>query len=299
MTGFAAAQIEFEGGRLSIDLRSVNSRFLDLSFRLPDELRQFEPMLREKIAKVVSRGKLECRLGLHLRSDELGSTPPPNEAALSRLKLWQSQVLATLPDAQPLTVAEVLRWPGVMAENEPEGASLSRALHQVFDSCLEQFLEAREREGHQLGQALLERCASIESRVNTLRPELPEILQGYQKRAIDRLTEMLQSSGPAHDSTTDKDDVSQRLATEIALYTLRADVEEELDRLGIHLEEVRRIVSKPMSEGIGKRLDFLMQELHREANTLGSKAMHRSVTNSALDIKLFIEQMREQVQNIE
>jgi uncharacterized protein (TIGR00255 family) len=299
MTGFASTEHPFQGGSVVCELKSVNSRFLDLSFRLPEEMRSFESMLREKITAFVRRGKVECRLTiLHNHQDTLDQVLP-KESVLRRLHDWQTDVLKLHPNASPLSVADLLRWPGVLEQNGTDHQRLSAALQACVQDCLEQLTESRQREGSKLASILIDRCASVTALIQQLQPKLPSIRATYQNKAVEKFSEALGMIAPQSNNTMSKEEVAQRLCAEIAAYALRVDVDEELERLKTHLKEVERVLTQLNSQGIGKRLDFLMQELHREANTLGSKALTLDVSQTAMEIKLLIEQMREQVQNIE
>jgi uncharacterized protein (TIGR00255 family) len=299
MTGFASTQREFQGARLVLELRSVNSRFLDLTFRLPDELRMFEAQLREKITAFVLRGKVECRLTLHHDHPSQLTQVSPVESVLVRLRHWQSQILELHPHAAPLSVADLLRWPGVLTDTETDTQALSTALHETLDECLQQLLDTRQREGSKLAAVLLDRCMAVTVLIQQLQPQLPVIRDTYQRKAVEKLSDALGLVAPNGLSSMSKEEIAQRLSTEVAVYVMRSDVDEELARLKTHLKEVERVLTVRHQSGIGKRLDFLMQELHREANTLGSKSLMMEMSNTSLEMKLLIEQMREQVQNIE
>ncbi|MCA3175173.1 MAG: YicC family protein [Burkholderiales bacterium] len=299
MTGFARSQCEFGGGALVLELRSVNSRFLDLSLRLPDELRGFESVLREKISAFVLRGKVECRLTLQHKQQSSLTQVLPEESVLARLHQWQTRIRELHPDAAPLSVADLLRWPGVLAETDTDLQELSAALLRCLEECLKQFQDTRQREGQKLASVLQDRCTAVTNLVRGLQPKLPALRETYQKKALEKLSEALGMVAPHGVSAMCKDEIAQRLSTEVAMYVLRADVDEEIERLMTHVKEVQRVLSQPGSGGIGKRLDFLMQELHREANTLGSKSLTLEMSNASLELKVLIEQMREQVQNIE
>lgn len=299
MTGFARTQQEFTGGSLVFELRSVNSRFLDLSFRLPDELRHFESMLREKIMAFVLRGKIECRVSFQHEHQGMLAQISPEQSVLTRLWHWQSQVLELHPDAQSLSVADLLRWPGVLKESETDSQALAAALQEGIEASLKQLQETRQREGGKLATILLDRCKAVTVLINQLEPKLPLIRETYQKKAREKLSEALGLVAPRGVSHMSREEIAQRLSTEVAVYVLRTDVDEELERLKTHLTEVERVLTQTSSGGLGKRLDFLMQELHREANTLGSKSLTLEMSQASMEMKLLIEQMREQVQNIE
>ena len=287
MTGFAAAAAALppDGarGQLSIELRSVNARFLDVQFRISDELRALEPMLRELIAARVSRGKLDCRLFLN----DAGAVPGArlNSEALARLRELSLQVVREMPQAAPLRVADVLRWPGVLAESPLDEEQTRRLAGKLCQQALDELVASRTREGAKLAAAIGERVATMRQRLAQVTPLVPQSLAAYQAKLAERLREAL---GSADDD---------RVRAELAVFAAKADVDEELTRLKAHLDEVERTLGRGGS--VGKRLDFIAQELNREANTLASKAASQEISDCALELKLLVEQMREQVQNVE
>jgi uncharacterized protein (TIGR00255 family) len=272
----------------------VNNRFLELALRLPDDLRFAEGRLRERVAATLARGKVDCRVAL-VRESENGPARI-NAAALEQLAHLARLVVTALPDAQPLRVADVLRWPGVI-EGPAAGAAetLQEPLFAALDQALEGMLQARRREGAALAAALLERCAGIEAILVRLREVVPRILAENERRTQERLTLVLGNALAA--SSLTREEVSDRIRQEVALLGMKADIAEEIDRLGTHVSEVRRTLAQ--GGNVGRRLDFLLQELNREANTVGSKAAAVDMTQAAVELKLLIEQMREQVQNLE
>jgi len=282
MTGYAAVSAGSPRGTLSLELRSVNSRFLDLQFRIADELRAHEPVLRELIAARVARGKVDCRLSFTLG----GENPSPrlNSQALERLRALADAARKAFPDAAPLRIADLLRWPGVIAEDADE-ESLRAAVSGLCRRALDELVATRAREGAKLASGILERVRSMRSRVEHVTPLLPQAIAAYQEKITERLREAI---GSADD---------ERIRAEIAIFAGKADVAEELERLRTHLEEVERILGT--GGAVGKRLDFIAQELNREANTLASKAASQAISDCALELKLLVEQVREQVQNIE
>ena len=281
MTGYAAASAGSPRGALSLELRSVNARFLDLQFRIADELRALEPMLRERIAARLTRGKVDCRLSFA----EGGEVPPQlNAEALARLRTLAAAAAKAFPDAAPLRVADILRWPGVVAADADEEGLRSVAA-ELCRRALEELVAARTREGAKLAATILEKVQAMRQRVQTVAPLVPEALAAYQAKITERLTEALGSGN------------DERIRTEITLFAAKADIVEELDRLRTHLDEVQRILEA--GGGVGKRLDFIAQELNREANTLASKAASAAISDCALELKLLVEQVREQVQNLE
>lgn len=283
MTGYAAVTDESPVGGLSLDLRSVNHRYLDIQFRMPDELRLFEADLRERIAARLSRGKVECRISF---------TVPPtltamrlDETLLARLAELDEKVRVALPDAQSLRVTDVLRWPGVLGSDDLPVDILKEKSLQLVDQALADLSAARAREGEKLKAVLLERASSVETIVSDLAPRIPQLVSVYQEKLSARLREAM------------LDPENDRLNQEVVMFAAKIDVDEELQRLTTHVSEIRRILEKGGT--VGKRLDFLMQELNREANTLGSKSADVAVTQGAMSMKVLIEQMREQIQNIE
>jgi uncharacterized protein (TIGR00255 family) len=284
MTGYAVASAESPRGRLSLELRSVNSRFLDLQFRVAEELRALEPALRDLIAERLSRGKIDCRF--FLNESETSLRPEGlNAHALQKLKDLAAQAAGAFPDAGPLRIADVLRWPGVLAQPPADEEAMRRLGTQLCRQALDELVAARGREGAKLAAVVTERVAAMRRRVGEVAPLLPESIQKYKNRISERLREAL---GTADD---------ERIRAEVAVFAAKSDVDEELERLRAHLDEVDRVLKK--GGGAGKRLDFLAQELNREANTLASKAASKEVSDCALELKLLVEQVREQVQNIE
>ena len=282
MTGYAAATRDLPTASLAAEVKSVNGRFLDVQFRLSEELRAVEPALRELIQARVSRGKVECRISV---TPPTGAAPriSVNEGLLAELAQASKKIRAAVRDARPLSVGEVLNWPGVLGDDR--SAALREACVALVQEVLEDFAATRSREGGKLAAMLIERAERMQSLLASIQPRLPEAIAAYEEKLAARLREVL---GGADE---------ERIRQEIALYGVKADVAEELNRLGAHLEEVHRVVGA--GGAVGKRLDFLMQELNREANTLGSKSVSKELSDASLEFKLLIEQMREQIQNIE
>ena len=283
MTGYAAATRELENAVLSMELRSVNHRYLDIQFRLPDELRPIEPALREAIAAKLNRGKVECRISFAprpgVKSAEL------DDALMKQLIELDARVRKALPGAAGITAADILRWPGMLGGDTLEIAELRTVCQALLEEVLREFTDSRAREGEKLKSMLLERAAAIEQRLADVAPRMPQVISAFQEKLASRLKEAL--------ANADDD----RIRQEVVLFANKIDVDEELSRLTAHIAELRRVLDK--GGAVGKRLDFLMQELNREANTLGSKAADITVTQVSMELKLLIEQMREQIQNIE
>ncbi len=297
MTGYASAQTSLDlanapqGARLGLEIRSVNSRFLDISFRLPDELRQHEPALRELMGQHIKRGKVELRA--HLETHQANAMPVPDKALLQNLVEIQQQVRHTLHDAPLLSVAEVIRLShGPLLPSQDWSAQVVALGLQV----LNQLGEARQREGQRLADDLLQRAQQLHALADLALPLVPLTVESQRQRFLERWREAMALA----DAHALPDTVQERALAEAASFAVRADVAEEVTRLKTHLDEISRLLKLAThKEGVGKRLDFLIQELHREANTLGSKASAIEMTRISLDMKVLIEQMREQVQNLE
>ncbi len=284
MTGYAAVTRETAAGSISLDLRSVNGRFLDVQFRIAEELRPAEPSLREAVMASLARGKVDCRIAFTPSPAARGEAALSTEA-LERLARLSRRVRESIPDATPLRVADVLHWPGVLGDDAAEAETLRQATTDAMRAALAELGTSRAREGEKLAHMLLERVAKIRTRLAALEPLLPQAIAAYEERLAAKLREAL---GGADE---------ERIRQEIAVYGVRIDVAEELSRLAAHLDEIERVIAA--GGAVGKRLDFLMQELNREANTLGSKSVSKELSAAALEFKVLIEQMREQVQNLE
>ncbi|MGD2138808.1 MAG: YicC/YloC family endoribonuclease [Burkholderiales bacterium] len=283
MTGYAAVTDESPVGGLSLDLRSVNHRYLDIQFRMPEELRVLEPDLRERISKKVSRGKVECRISFTVAPTLTAMRL--DEILLAHLAELGEKVRVAVPEAQTLRVIDVLRWPGMLGNESIPVDILREKCLQLVDQACADLGAARAREGEKLKAVLLERADSIDAIVSDLAPRIPQLVTAYEEKLSTRLREAMLE--PEND----------RLKQEVVMFASKIDVDEELQRLSTHVSEIRRILAK--GGAVGKRLDFLMQELNREANTIGSKSADVVVTQGAMNLKVLIEQMREQIQNIE
>ena len=306
MTGYASAQQSAAqpaaaqgargpaASRLGLEIRSVNSRFLDLTFRLSEELRQHEPMLREKIAARLKRGKVEVRAVLESAADDNLREPTPR--LLQRLSTLQDNVRSWLPDATALSVADVVR---LSAAEGSADVDWSQPLGELAGGTLDQLVAAREREGARLAAMLLGHLQQLRALAQQAGPLVPQLVEQQRTRFLERWQEAMtlgNSAGAAAGGTL-TEAAQDRALSEATAFAIRIDVAEELMRLGSHLDEIERLVNK--GGEIGKRLDFLIQELHREANTMGSKSAALELTHISVDMKVLIEQMREQVQNIE
>lgn len=284
MTGYAAHTRDIGRGTLHLELRSVNSRYLDISFRIAEELRMVEPQLRELIAARLNRGKVECRVNLLLAA----AAPREltlNQPLLRQLQALQEAVQIELPGAAVLSVADVLHWPGMLGDDTLPMESLQSECAALAKAALDDFVATRAREGEKLAATITQRLARMRELVSATAPKLPVVLGEYQERLATKLREAMASAD------------EERIRQEVGLFAARIDVAEELSRLTTHIDEVARVVGQ--GGAAGKRLDFLMQELNREANTLASKSVSAEITAIAVELKLLIEQMREQVQNIE
>jgi uncharacterized protein (TIGR00255 family) len=283
MTGYAVAARELETAVLNLELRSVNHRYLDIQFRLPDELRAIEAALRETLTARLNRGKIECRISYASKPGRKGIDL--DETLLKQVIGLNERVRPALPDAPSMSAADLLRWPGVLGTETLDVDELRSVCQSLLEQVLAEFTSSRAREGEKLKAILLERAAGIEKHLAEVAPRMPQVIAAFQEKLAARLKEALANA---------EDD---RIRQEVVLFANKIDVDEELTRLTTHIAELRRILAQ--GGAVGKRLDFLMQELNREANTLGSKAADVSVTQVSMELKLLIEQMREQIQNIE
>lgn len=284
MTGFAATQRETPLGTLMVELRAVNHRYLELHFRLDEVLRVFEPQIREALSARLGRGKVECKVNLIAPSGH----PPTahlSEEALQQAERLSAQILERFPQSRPLSVADILRLPGVLVTQELSADALSTDLTAALDTAISEMSASREREGAKLTELILDRTAQMEALVEKVKPLMPGLITAYRDKLKSKLEEVL---GSADDN---------RIHQELALFAQKIDIDEELGRLSTHLQELRRILKG--GGAVGKRLDFLMQELNREANTLGSKSVSSETSQVSMELKVLIEQIREQIQNIE
>jgi uncharacterized protein (TIGR00255 family) len=283
MTGFARREVTGAWGSLVCELRSVNHRFLEPGFRLPDELRSAEPDFRQRLSRDLRRGKVDCTIS-YRRVQGAETALEVDPTALERLLERVRDVSKHFPQHE-VNVLDVLRWPGVLRDDTDAGDEVLAAAQSVFGATLKELAAARAREGERLRELLEARCVGLEGLVANVRARLPEVHARIRGKLEERLAEL--------QANVDRD----RLEQELALLLQRLDVDEELDRLSGHIVEIRRVING--NEPAGRRLDFLMQELNREANTLSSKSQDLETTRSAVDMKVIIEQMREQVQNVE
>jgi len=284
MTAFSRQETSSEVGDLVLELRTVNHRYLDISLRLPEELRNLEPLLREQIAARLGRGKLECNL--RYNSPELSQIElPVDDDRVKRIAHACRHIDSFLYSPAPISSLDVLRMPGVVQSKPLDLEQLKTVVTDLLAQALDSLVTVREREGQKLAQIIRERCETMDAIVAEVKQTLPEILQQWREKLVSRLNEAKLE--------LDQD----RLEQEMVYLAQKTDVAEEIDRLSMHIAEVKRVLDA--DKPVGRRLDFLMQELNREANTLGSKSIHADTTRASVDLKVLIEQMREQIQNIE
>jgi|TARA_B100001964_G_scaffold44234_1_gene49244 uncharacterized protein (TIGR00255 family) len=284
MTAFSRQQLEQDWGSLTWEIRSVNHRYLETSFRLPEAFRSLENAVREIARKRLNRGKVECQLRYQVVESSQSELQLNNELVL-KLMHANSEIQDLAGTSSPLSSMELLRWPGVIMDRQIDFKVLQSEALQLFEKALDDLVASREREGESLKGLLVQRIKSIREIVSNVREKMPDILKKQRQSLLDKLQDLQAEIEPT------------RLEQEIALLAQKADVDEELDRLDSHLNEVERVIGTKGQKG--RRLDFLMQELNREANTLSSKAIVVETTMGAVELKVLIEQMREQIQNVE
>ena len=284
MTAFARQELDTGTGDLSWEIRSLNHRYLELGVRLPEELRAMESAVRERVGARLGRGKIEC--SCRYRPAASAAVPVDiDEENLARLLAACGTVAASLPESVPLNPVELLRWPGVLREEAVDTAPLQQSALALLDRTLDELLQFREREGEQIRLQLLQRCDAMSELVQQARNNLPQIQAALREKLELRLADLETAADPG------------RLEQELVIQIQKSDIDEEMERLQGHIDEVRRVLAR--EEPVGRRLDFLMQELNREANTLGSKSVAAVTTSISVELKVLIEQMREQVQNTE
>ena len=284
MTAYARAAREDSWGQAAWELRGVNNRYLDVVFRMPEELRPLETRLRERIGERIGRGKLECSLRLSLTAQEgRGITVDPS--LTRQLAEAAADIAAAAPAASPASVGDLLRWPGVIRQSPPDPTLVEGPVLELLDEALDDFIATREREGARIAELVESRGGEIAAIVAGVRERQPALVERARQRLRERLSEIMEK--------VDSDRVEQ----EIVIFATKLDVTEEMDRLDAHVAEVHRVIKH--KQPVGRRLDFLMQELNREANTLGSKSTDTDTTRASVDLKVLIEQIREQIQNVE
>lgn len=285
MTAFARQSAQTENGQLTWEIRSVNHRYSEVSLRLPDEFRSLEPKIREKVACMTKRGKLDMNLRLQRTDEDHSGNLELDTRLVEQLIAAAAKLEQQLHDPRPLGVSDLLRWPGVLKPVQANTEKLHEQAMALLDLTLQELVATRQREGEQMQKIILARCEGIRNQVTAVKKIVPDIVTILRDRVQKKLDEF-------------KIDADEgRLEQEIALLANRADVAEEIDRLDTHVIEIERVLHQ--DQPVGRRLDFLMQELHREANTLGSKSINSAITQTSVELKVLIEQMREQIQNIE
>ena len=283
MTAYARITEEHNWGSISFELKSVNHRFLEVGFRMPESLREIETTLRDMARKKLGRGKIDCSVQIAFNRLD-ASSELDLEVAREHINIVES-ISAEITQPGPISAVDIMKLPGVLKDSVLDAKQLTKAGIKSFDLALDQMLEGREREGEKLADMIEQRLLGIETQIALVRKNLPEILEFQRNRLHEKLSEL-------------KDQLDeQRLEQEMVIIANRADVDEEIDRLEAHVIEIRRVLNN--KESVGRRLDFLMQELKREANTLGSKSISTITTQASVELKVLIEQMREQIQNIE
>ena len=285
MTGFARVDRQFEFGRLSWEMRSVNHRYLDFGLRLPEEFRPLEADIRKRLGEYLSRGKIEVALRFFETSGATGSGLELNLPLARELLNLHGEMSQLASAEQKPDISQMLKWPGLIEEKRPDPAPIQAAAMELLIEAAQELQAARGREGEQMANAIRERLAGVAVLTANVRSWLPEIRDALKQRMLDRIADLPQPLDPG------------RIEQEVVLLSQKIDVDEELDRLDAHVEEVYRVLG--LNEPVGRRLDFLMQEFNRESNTLSSKSIDQRTTQAAVDLKVLIEQMREQVQNVE
>ncbi len=284
MTAFARQETKQSWGNATWELKAVNHRYLDTSFRMPESFRDTELSLREFIRKQLHRGKVECTLRMQLSDDEL-ATISLNDALLEQLVAMTQTVGSKLEGPGKINPMNLLTWPGVIEQAQQDDEEMKQAIKELFAETITSLIKCRQREGDALKQAIEDRLIAIKEQVNIVEKMVPTIIESQRQKVVDRIAEITQ-------------EVDQnRLEQELVYFTQKMDVAEEMDRLVTHINEMQRVLNK--GGPVGRRLDFLLQEMNREANTLGSKSQHSDTAHASVEIKVLIEQIREQVQNIE
>lgn len=284
MTAFARSEQQNNGWIITWEVRSVNHRYLDISVRLPETLRSLEPVMREQVGKLLSRGKVECNLKLQTETG-VQTEISLNRPLVERLLTMATELEQIMGPGTGLRPIDVLGWSGVVSELEPDLEQINAIILSGLDKALIELVAMREREGERMAEMLVQRCKTMHEQIGRIRARRPDIIARIRDKLIARLAELPLQPDP------------DRLEQEMAIIAQRLDIDEELDRLDAHLDEIAEVLQR--FEPVGRRLDFLMQELNREANTLSSKSADTETTRSAVELKVLIEQMREQVQNIE
>jgi uncharacterized protein (TIGR00255 family) len=295
MTGYGHADQEHQGWRLGIEIRSVNSRFLDLTIKAPEDVRSLESALRELVQSRLARGKVELRV--NLKREQTTGSDQLDSAAMQRFAAVWNQARAAVPNLRDPGLGDVLGWPGVRATENFDAEALRPALLEAAQRAVAALIAAREREGAALAATMGDRVGQMRTIAATLKTELPAVLEQTQAKITERMEAALGLVAGRNGAAITADEARERIRQEVVMIGMRIDVAEELDRLQSHCNEVDRLLAS--GKEAGKRLDFLIQEMHREANTLGSKMVSERFSQASIDLKVLIEQLREQVQNIE
>jgi uncharacterized protein (TIGR00255 family) len=284
MTSYGRAEHSEEWGEASCEIRSVNHRYLEMSIRLPEELRLLEQAIRDLLSKQLKRGKIDCNIR-YQQNENFKGTLPVNEELLTKVLETAKKIDTQLTSSAPINSLELLRWPGVLDRDIPDPEEISKPLFKLVHQTLVAVIDTRQREGGKIRTMIMERSKAAKNIIACVREQIPTILDGIRKKLTLRVQEL--SSEFEND----------RFEQELLLLSQKMDVAEEMDRLDAHIDEVQRVLDQ--DGPVGRRLDFLMQEMNRESNTLGSKSIHLDTTNASVNLKVLIEQMREQIQNIE
>jgi uncharacterized protein (TIGR00255 family) len=298
MTGFGAASMDCRAGRISLEIKSVNSRFFEFSPRLPDEFRWMEQSLREQLQRVVARGKVELRLGLSRTESSLAQSRVNANGLASALRLAH-EIRRDHPEVTPFSVTDLIKLPGVLEESQMSQDEWTEVLQSALQTASDQFVASRLSEGARLAKTIDDRLIQIEQLAERANELIPQAMQSQQTRLTDRLREALTSSLSVNLSAEQAAMLDDRIRQEAAAFGLRIDIAEEIDRLRSHVRAMRQALSTPSNSGVGKRIDFLSQELNREANTLWSKSASSELSSLSIELNLLIEQIREQAQNLE
>ncbi len=283
MTAFANSEVETPEWRLNCEFRSVNHRYCDIQLKIPEQLRFLESDIRKRLGQSLKRGKIECAISYKKQGQ--GQDFEVDLSAVQALLDSTDRIQQLMTQSQPFSALDVLAFPGIQQESAPDKEALKQSVMQMLDEALQLMIATREQEGRQLGLMIEQRCEKISELIDQAEKRMPAVLEHLRQKYLERISEMVEK--PDFD----------RLEQELAIVAQKLDVDEELDRLKTHVAEVLRVLQQ--NEPVGRRLDFLMQEMNREANTLGSKSMDKEMTGIAIDLKVLIEQMREQIQNIE
>tara|TARA_A100000164_G_C21865641_1_gene752391 strand:- start:566 stop:1465 length:900 start_codon:yes stop_codon:yes gene_type:complete len=299
MTGFGNFSYSGERGTYSVELKSLNSRYLDLQFKINDELRFFEPYLRSKLTKYLSRGKVEFRL-TYIKNFSKEENFVLNKTLIYEITKIQDIILESLPESKKMSINELLRWPNILIENKLNQENFEEDLEYILKKVIEEFMNSKYREGNSLKEKILSYIENIEKIIISITPKIPEFQEQYKQKIYEKIEDLINlepSKKNINLTSFNYEEFNDRIKHEIMLFGIRTDVSEELTRLITHVNETKNILMK--GGIVGKKLDFMMQELNREANTLGSKSSSNELSNASLELKMLIEQIREQVQNIE